>query len=83
MIGALGVLNAGAAGNAALAQATPARLAGHTDPLHYFSACLTQAEKKRWIQIHEPKGTRKDPNSEAQRWIQLSFPHSGGATTTP
>ena len=29
---ALGVLNAGAAGNAALAQATPARLAGHTDP---------------------------------------------------
>ena len=32
VIGALGVLNAGAAGNAALAQATPARLAGHTDP---------------------------------------------------
>ena len=32
VIGALGVLNAGAAGDAALAQATPARLAGHTDP---------------------------------------------------
>ena len=32
VIGALGVLNAGAAGNTALAQATPARLAGHTDP---------------------------------------------------
>ena len=32
VIGALGVPNAGAAGNAALAQATPARLAGRTDP---------------------------------------------------
>ena len=29
--------------------------------------------KKRWIQIHELKGTRKDPNREAQRWFHLSF----------
>ena len=33
-----------------------------------------QAEKKRWIQIREPKETQKDPSSEAQRWIHLSFP---------
>ena len=55
-----------------------------------ISQPVSPRPKKRWIQIHELKGTRKDPHREAQRWFILSsqssrrlaldpsfFPHNG------